>query len=325
MKFLKIIAIVLFIVGIGALALAGYGYATFGANAIERTEASKKALEEAIAEGETADRVEQLSGYLEFNIKLEARAKQQITMIAAGGIVSIIIAVVLWFVSRKKGAIQRRWRLRRGRLQRPPDHPLARKTWPAAFYGQWLWTFMGAQGQTEKRCRERPQRTIGFTGRSPQPEPSLSISSIPCGWPPRKMSHRKLLCGQSSRKERSLMIGHKQVLQLIIAVILVISFLVGCGTPTTGKIEGMVYRSDMMEPIPGATVKLSLSGSDVAETTTDEQGKYSFAKLKPDTAYLLSVVAIFKNKNASPCADILLAKNRDGLLMGVKDKALPEK
>ena len=102
MKFLKIIAIVLFIIGIGALALAGYGYATFGANAIERTEASKKALEEAFAEGETADRVEQLSGYLEFNIKLEARAKQQITMIAAGGIVSIIIAVVLWFVSRKK-------------------------------------------------------------------------------------------------------------------------------------------------------------------------------------------------------------------------------
>jgi hypothetical protein len=133
------------------------------------------------------------------------------------------------------------------------------------------------------------------------------------------MSHQKLLCGQSSRQERSLMMGHKQVLQLVIAVILVVSFLVGCGTPTTGTIEGKVYRSDMMEPIPNATVKLSSSGSDVAEATTDEQGNYSFAKVKPDTSYGLQAVAIFENKNVSPCVTSLIAKNRDGLLVGVKD------
>jgi hypothetical protein len=110
------------------------------------------------------------------------------------------------------------------------------------------------------------------------------------------------------------------VLQLVIAVIFVMSFLVGCGTPTTGTIEGKVYRSDMMEPIPNATVELHLSKSVVAEATTDEQGNYSFSEVKPDTAYLLSVVAIFKNKNASPCIpSSLLAENRDGLLMGVKD------
>lgn len=102
MKFLKIVAIILLVIGIGALVLAGIGYATFGTRAIERTDASHKALEEAMAEGKDTQEIEKLSGYVEFNLRLEAQAKQQITMYAAGGIVSIIIGVVLWFVSRKK-------------------------------------------------------------------------------------------------------------------------------------------------------------------------------------------------------------------------------
>jgi hypothetical protein len=102
MKFLKIVAIVLLVVGIGALVLAGIGYATFGNKAMERTDASKQALEEAVAAGKDAQEIETLSGYVESSLRLEAQAKQQITMYAAGGIVSIIIGVVLWFVSRKK-------------------------------------------------------------------------------------------------------------------------------------------------------------------------------------------------------------------------------
>ncbi len=73
-----------------------------GSESRERTESSKKALEEAVAQGETTKKIDQLSGYVEFSLKQEAKAKQQITMVAAGGIVSIIIAVVLWFVSLKK-------------------------------------------------------------------------------------------------------------------------------------------------------------------------------------------------------------------------------
>ena len=99
-KYLKIIAIVLLVVGIGVLALAAdFGYRLSGA--IERTDATMQALEQARAEGD-ADKIEDYSYYLRSAIANEAKVKQTFTMYAAGGIVSLIIGVVLWFVSRKK-------------------------------------------------------------------------------------------------------------------------------------------------------------------------------------------------------------------------------
>ena len=60
-KYLKIIAIVLLVVGIGGLVMAGIGYATFVTRAMERTDASHQALAEAVAQGEKAEEIERLS------------------------------------------------------------------------------------------------------------------------------------------------------------------------------------------------------------------------------------------------------------------------
>ena len=79
--------------------------------------------------------------------------------------------------------------------------------------------------------------------------------------------------------------NRKKLVQLL-TLILIGSFLAACGpTPTTGKIEGRVFRSDTNEPITNASVSLNRRTSgeskEIAKTTTDAQGNYSFTEVEP--------------------------------------------
>ena len=100
-KFLRILAIVLFVVGLGLVVLAADQYYRVVSPAIERTDNTMKALLQARADDD-AYKIKQQSDFLKCAIAHETEAKQTFTMYAAGSIVSIIIGVVLWFVSRKK-------------------------------------------------------------------------------------------------------------------------------------------------------------------------------------------------------------------------------
>lgn len=98
-----------------------------------------------------------------------------------------------------------------------------------------------------------------------------------------------------------------QVLLLGITVILVMSFLAGCGGPVTtpaateappttkpitGRIEGRILLDKTSEPIANVNVNLLLSkGSEgfeeVVQVKTDSKGQYSIGDVKPGT-YILS-------------------------------------
>jgi hypothetical protein len=105
--------------------------------------------------------------------------------------------------------------------------------------------------------------------------------------------------------------------QRMIATCLLASLLIsGCGLgqlleptpdPTKGRIEGRVYRSDTDESIANASVTLNDATKEaedpersVAETTTDQQGRYSLVNIEPGD-YTLSVSFIFQNASDSPC------------------------
>ena len=135
-KFLRILAIVLFVVGLGLAAVTALHYYNVVSPAISMTNGEMLALLEAKAEGD-ADRIELHSDFVKSALAHETEVKQTFTMFAAGSIVSIIIGVVLWFVSRKKKeGTEKEMMPEAGQPPKPPDQPLARETWPAAFYGR---------------------------------------------------------------------------------------------------------------------------------------------------------------------------------------------
>ena len=100
-KFLRVLAIVLFVVGLELVVMAADQYFRVVSPAIERTNATMLALLQARADND-ADKIKQQSDSLKYVVAHETEAKQTFTVYAAGSIVSIIIGVVLWFVSRKK-------------------------------------------------------------------------------------------------------------------------------------------------------------------------------------------------------------------------------
>ena len=106
------------------------------------------------------------------------------------------------------------------------------------------------------------------------------------------------------------MFARKMFLSLVAVIILLLT---ACGTPTMtpdptkGGIEGKVYRSDTGESIANASVTLSDATKEandpersVAESTTDQEGRYSFVNIEPGS-YTLRVSFIFQNASDSPC------------------------
>lgn len=113
------------------------------------------------------------------------------------------------------------------------------------------------------------------------------------------------------------MFARKMFLSHIVAIILLLT---ACGTPATppptptstpdptkGGIEGKVYRSDTGESIAGASVTLNDATKEaedperrIAESTTDQEGRYAFVSIEPGS-YTLSVSFIFQNASDSPC------------------------
>ena len=108
-------------------------------------------------------------------------------------------------------------------------------------------------------------------------------------------------------------------LYLIVAVTIVaVVLLAGCSgilpAPATATstadptgIEGRVYRSDTDESFANASVELSDAAKEaedpnrtVAKTTTDQEGRYSFAGIQPG-GYTLNVPLEFVNASDSPC------------------------
>jgi len=113
------------------------------------------------------------------------------------------------------------------------------------------------------------------------------------------------------------MFARKMFLSLVVVIILLLT---ACGTPanplptptmtpdpTKGGIEGKVYRSDTGESIANVSVTLNDATKEaedpersVAESTTDQEGRYSFVNIEPGS-YTLSVSFIFQNASDSPC------------------------
>lgn len=140
---------------------------------------------------------------------------------------------------------------------------------------------------------------------------------------------------------------------LIIGAWLLLLFLVSCGVPatptplpptatptpipptatplptatpilTTGRIEGKVFRSDTGKSIANATVSLDDATLDpkdpkfkVSETTTDVQGRYSFADVKPGR-YSMSVTWLFQNQSDSPCPGVGMTRDGWLVIVGVR-------
>jgi len=86
--------------------------------------------------------------------------------------------------------------------------------------------------------------------------------------------------------------NRKKLSMAWIALGLAMSLLVGCGGPSTTKTEGTVTKiegtvtlnGDVGKPIANVEVFLVLTADpeeDVARTTTDSQGKYSFEDVGP--------------------------------------------
>jgi hypothetical protein len=102
--------------------------------------------------------------------------------------------------------------------------------------------------------------------------------------------------------------GRGKLLQPAIGVTLAMLLLVGCGTsaPTTGRVEGKVFRSDTDETYAGVEVELWAPGPvderfQVA-TTTDEQGHYAFTDLEPGE-YIVGVSVEVGSMDNSPCQE----------------------
>ena len=89
--------------------------------------------------------------------------------------------------------------------------------------------------------------------------------------------------------------------------------------PTTGMIEGRVWRSDTAEPVAGAVVALSdaTTNQDVAKSTADAQGHYSFIEVKPGT-YLLAVTWKFQVQAGSPCQGVDITRDNWFTIVGVQ-------
>lgn len=84
----------------------------------------------------------------------------------------------------------------------------------------------------------------------------------------------------------------------LLPVIVLVPFLLGCGGDLTGGsvpigpsgLKGTVFQSsDTSSPVPGATVVLTTSQGQALETTSDQQGEFSFEEVPPGLATLVVV------------------------------------
>lgn len=114
--------------------------------------------------------------------------------------------------------------------------------------------------------------------------------------------------------------------------------------PAAGRITGRVFRSDTQAPIIGGQLTLTdraLPENDpartVATTTTDEQGRFGFASVRPGT-YGLSLSATFASARDLPCDKgiyttpeghlAIVGRRADGslvIVVSTKDISLPAK
>ncbi|MEW5956552.1 MAG: hypothetical protein AB1801_02430 [Chloroflexota bacterium] len=106
-KFLKIMAIVLFVVGLALVAVAALQYVNVVSPRAKSADNLMQSLEKAYPEKDAYE-IKQVSSLLRTYLDNEAEAKRTFIMLAAGSVVSIIVGVVLWFVSRRKTGVTKK-------------------------------------------------------------------------------------------------------------------------------------------------------------------------------------------------------------------------